>query len=84
MFSNPNSIKFSNATEFYQLASTYREQGFTHVPVVRETLADLDTPVSTYLKLADKPYSYLFESVQGGEEWGRYSIIGLPCNKVYR
>ncbi len=48
-------------------------------PLVREVLADLDTPLSTYLKLADGPYSYLFESVQGGEKWGRYSIIGLPC-----
>jgi anthranilate synthase component 1 len=47
-------------------------------------LADLDTPLSTYLKLADAPYSYLFESVQGGEKWGRYSIIGLPCDTVVR
>ncbi len=58
--------------------------GHTHVPVVREVLADLDTPLSTYLKLADGPYSYLFESVQGGEKWGRYSIIGLPCRTVLR
>jgi len=75
---------FSNAADFEQQASILREQGYTHVPLVRETLADLDTPVSTYIKLADQPYSYLFESVQGGEEWGRYSIIGLPCKKVYR
>ena len=52
------------------------------VPLVREVLADLDTPLSTYLKLADGPYSYLFESVQGGERWGRYSIIGLPASTV--
>jgi anthranilate synthase component 1 len=51
---------------------------------VREVLADLDTPLSTYLKLAAAPYSYLFESVQGGEKWGRYSIIGLPCRTVIR
>ena len=49
---------------------------------MREVLADLDTPLSTYLKLANGPYSYLFESVQGGEKWGRYSIIGLPCRSV--
>lgn len=49
------------------------------IPLVREVLADLDTPLSTYLKLANGPYSYLFESVHGGEKWGRYSIIGLPC-----
>ena len=54
------------------------EQGFNRIPVVREVLADLDTPLSVYLKLANGPYSYLFESVQGGEKWGRYSIIGLP------
>ncbi len=54
-------------------------QGFNRIPISREVLADLDTPLSAYLKLADGPYSYLFESVHGGEQWGRYSIIGLPC-----
>ncbi len=51
---------------------------------MREVLADLDTPLSVYLKLAHGPYSYLFESVQGGEKWGRYSIIGLPARTVLR
>jgi len=60
--------------EYSSLAS----EGFNRIPVVREVLADLDTPLSVYLKLADGPYSYLFESVHGGEKWGRYSIIGLP------
>ncbi len=46
-------------------------QGYNRVPVLREILADLDTPLSAYLKLGDGPYSYLFESVQGGEQWGR-------------
>lgn len=55
-----------------------RGAGFNRIPVAREILADLDTPLSTYLKLADAPYSFLLESVQGGETWGRYSIIGLP------
>lgn len=54
---------------------------FNRIPLVREVLADLDTPLSTYLKLADEAYTYLFESVQGGEKWGRYSIIGLACSK---
>ena len=54
------------------------------IPVSREILADLETPVSSYLKLARGPYSYLFESVQGGEKWGRYSIIGLPCRVILR
>lgn len=54
-------------------------QGFNRIPLVIETFADLDTPLSLYLKLANQPYSYLLESVQGGERFGRYSIIGLPA-----
>ncbi|MDR0183668.1 anthranilate synthase component I [Lysobacter arvi] len=57
--------------------------GHTLVPVVREVLSDLDTPLSVYLKLADGPHTYLFESVEGGERFGRYSIIGLPARRVY-
>ena len=60
------------------------KQGYNRIPLMREVLADLDTPLSTYLKLANGPYSYLFESVQGGEKWGRYSIIGLPCQRVIK
>ncbi|MDN5781889.1 MAG: anthranilate synthase component I, partial [Luteimonas sp.] len=55
----------------------------TLVPVVREVLSDLDTPLSVYLKLADGPHTYLFESVEGGERFGRHSIIGLPARRVY-
>jgi anthranilate synthase component 1 len=62
--------------EFKQLAA----QGFNRIPLVLETFADLDTPLSVYLKLANKPYSYLLESVQGGERFGRYSFIGLPAD----
>ncbi|WP_369601004.1 anthranilate synthase component I [Hahella sp. SMD15-11] len=51
------------------------------VPVIREIMADLDTPLTTYLKLASGPWSYLLESVEGGDKWGRYSIIGLPCRE---
>jgi anthranilate synthase component 1 len=51
--------------------------------VVLETFADLDTPLSVYLKLANQPYSYLLESVQGGERFGRYSFIGLPAQTRY-
>lgn len=60
------------------------DQGYNRIPLMREVLADLDTPLSTYLKLATGPYSYLFESVQGGEKWGQYSIIGLPCRTIVR
>lgn len=63
---------------------SYAQSGFNRVPVVREVLADLDTPLSAYRKLAAAPYTYLFESVQGGERWGRYSIIGLPAVEVIR
>ena len=66
--------------QFQQLA----DQGYNRIPVMREFLADLETPLSAYLKLADGPYSYLFESVQGGEKWGRYSIIGLPAKTVIK
>jgi anthranilate synthase component 1 len=65
-----------NLKQFNKINSKYNR-----IPLVREVFADLDTPLSTYLKLAGEPYSYLFESVQGGEKWGRYSIIGLACNK---
>ncbi|HMB60766.1 MAG TPA: anthranilate synthase component I [Xanthomonadales bacterium] len=57
--------------------------GYNRIPVFRSVLADLDTPLSVYLKLADRPDAYLFESVEGGETWGRYSIIGLPCHRRY-
>ncbi|MDT4822809.1 Anthranilate synthase component 1 [compost metagenome] len=66
--------------EFLRLAA----QGYNRIPLAFETLADFDTPLSLYLKLADTPYSYLLESVQGGEKWGRYSIIGLQSRTVLR
>jgi anthranilate synthase component I len=64
--------------QFQQHASN----GHTRIPVVREVLSDLDTPLSVYLKLADAPHTYLLESVEGGERFGRYSIIGLPAKRV--
>src|SRR5690606_8537255 len=68
-------LQMMNQSEFEALA----QQGFNRIPLVTETFADLDTPLSLYLKLANRPYSYLLESVQGGERFGRYSIIGLPA-----
>src|SRR3989338_5286252 len=59
--------------------NTLALQGYNRIPLVTETFADLDTPLSLYLKLANQPYSYLLESVQGGERFGRYSFIGLPA-----
>jgi anthranilate synthase component 1 len=69
-----------NLNTFIQFA----HQGYNRIPVYREVLADLETPLSSYLKLARGSYSYLFESVQGGEKWGRYSFIGLPCRTVLK
>lgn len=64
--------------------SEFVEAGFNRVPVIREVLADTETPLSIYLKLGKGIHSYFFESVQGGEKWGRFSIIGLPCSTVIR
>ncbi len=69
-----------NEAAFDELAA----RGYNRIPVTRRVLADLETPLSAYLKLANGPYSFFFESVQGGEQWGRYSIIGLPCRTVLR
>ena len=69
-----------NQADFQQLAAA----GYNRIALVREVLADTETPLSTYLKLGSGLHSYLFESIQGGEKWGRYSIIGLPCNTILR
>lgn len=66
--------------EFIELA----RQGYNRIPVFRQLPADLDTPLSIYLKLANRPYTYLLESVVGGERFGRYSFIGLPAKTVLR
>jgi len=67
-----------DAARFAELAA----EGYNRIPVVHTVLADLETPLSTYLKLARGPYSYLLESAEGGEQWGRYSFIGLPARTV--
>src|SRR5437016_4604676 len=66
--------------EFRALAA----QGYNRVPLILESFADLDTPLSLYLKLANRPYSFLLESVVGGERFGRYSFIGLPATTRLR
>lgn len=62
-----------------QQFQTYAAEGYNRIPVTRTVLADIETPVSTYNKLAGGPRSFLLESVQGGERWGRYSIVGLSA-----
>ena len=59
-------------------------QGYNRIPLLLESFADLDTPLSLYLKLAHKPNSFLLESVVGGERFGRYSFIGLPASTLLR
>ncbi|MGE4649647.1 MAG: anthranilate synthase component I [Myxococcota bacterium] len=54
------------------------------VPVVRELLVDLDTPVSLFRKVDDGATSFLFESVEGGEKWGRYSFIGTGARAIFQ
>ncbi len=65
-----------NEQEFNTLAA----QGYNRIPLVHETFSDLETPLSVYLKLANQPHTYLLESVQGGERFGRYSYIGLAAS----
>lgn len=66
--------------EFQSLAAA----GYNLIPVVKTLLADLDTPLSVFVKLANQPYSFLLESVQGGERFGRYSFVGLPASRRIR
>ena len=68
-------------TEFLDLT---RGEDAVAVPVFREILGDLDTPVSAYLKVSEGDYAFLLESVDGGERWGRYSFIGLDPAFVVR
>ena len=58
--------------------------GCNHIPVYKAVAIDTDTALGLYLKLANNSYSYLFESVQGGEKWGRYSMIGLHAQTVIK
>jgi anthranilate synthase component I len=67
--------------EFKSLAS----QGYNRIPLIQEAFADLETPLSLYLKLAGgQAHSFLLESVVGGERFGRYSFIGLPARTLLR
>lgn len=61
-----------------------KTQGYNRIPIYAEFLGDLETPLSIYLKVANFPNTYLLESVQGTEKWGRYSFIGLSCETIIR
>jgi len=65
--------------------ATLSAKGYRHLPICRELVADFETPLSCYAKVARGPYSYLLESAnQGGEKWSRFSIIGLPARRIVR
>jgi len=66
--------------EFKALAA----QGYNRIPLIAESFADLETPLSLYLKLANEPNTFLLESVVGGERFGRYSFIGLAARRALR
>lgn len=60
--------------------NNYAQAGYNRIPLYRCVSADLDTPLSAWLKLANGPHTFLLESVEGGARWGRYSIIGLSAD----
>ena len=64
--------------EFHALAA----QG-NLIPIFAELAADLDTPLSAFLRLRPGPYSFLLESVEGGEKWARYSFLGTDPHLVF-
>ncbi|MDD2580871.1 MAG: anthranilate synthase component I, partial [Desulfuromonadaceae bacterium] len=70
---------FPTRDTFYTLA----EKG-NLIPVYREIMADMDTPVSAFRKLDDGHFSYLLESIEGDEKWGRYSFLGSAPSVIIR
>ena len=68
----------------YSQFNSLKEEGFNHLPLSREVVVDTDTPLALYLKLANTPFTYFLESVQGGEKWGRYSFIGLAAETIIK
>ena len=62
----------------------YVAEGYNHIPVFRTDSIDTETALSLYLKQGNKPYSYLFESVEGGEKWGRFSFVGIGASKIIK
>jgi anthranilate synthase component 1 len=80
----PKGLALISELEFKSLA----QQGYNRIPLMAEAFADLETPLSLYLKLAFSKdggkYSFLLESVVGGERFGRYSFIGLPARTLLR
>ena len=64
-----------NKEEFQQ----YTDQGFSIIPVAKEIHLNSATPLTIYSQISDKTNTFLLESVEGGDKWGQYSIIGMDC-----
>src|SRR5208282_3069322 len=75
-----NEMLQPSESEFEQLAA----KGFNLIPVFEEVAADLETPVSAFLKVVRDDYAFLLESVRGGEKWGRYTFLGSEPSVVMR
>ncbi|MGA8139106.1 MAG: anthranilate synthase component I, partial [Desulfobaccales bacterium] len=69
-------------TDFATFSNLARQGNL--IPVYREILGDLETPVSAYKKLRGQGCSYLLESVEGGEKWGRFSFLGLNPSVLFQ
>lgn len=76
----------SKSRTFYPSLETFKEMALTGtiIPVYAEILADMDTPVSAYKKMGANAYSFLLESIEGGEKWARYSFIGFDPALIFR
>ncbi|MBM7842964.1 anthranilate synthase component I [Herpetosiphon giganteus] len=72
------------ASPTFEQVQAWAAAGYTQCAVYRELVADLETPVSAYLKVAQGHYSFLLESVEGGEQIGRYSFIGCEPHLIIR
>ncbi len=75
-------MRKTTGPDLLAVMSAARAEGFTRYPIWREVLADCETPVSAYRKLASSPYTFLLESVEGGERLARYSFIGIAPEAV--
>jgi anthranilate synthase component 1 len=75
-----------NAPEYFPPYEAFREKAKKGnlIPVYREIMADLETPVGAFMKIRNSPYAYLLESVEGGEKWGRYTFLGSQPLVVIR
>ena len=63
---------------------SYVDQGYNMIPVSKNISLEQATPLNLYSKISNKTNTFLLESVEGGEKWAQYSIIGLDCNDTIK